>query len=614
MRPPPEKSAATSGPLRLLLTALLVALVLAGFEPGVSAAQDAANRWTEPKGEFTVQWQAPWAAHRQEAELLAVTNGSTVAVATISLPVSNVNPSLCLDAYVAAAASPEVAATTPFMEGKTSWRAYAAYDNLAIGAVDYFECQVTPDGQSFAVFAGGTTLMEKYGNIPMLIDFLGQWVVRSDGEAAPAVADDGWRLAVVDWVRGSLYADLGLTNAPAGSEYLVVVADIANWQAAQVELPLASIAVTTGAASAHIPVNLEDSRRAAEALGEVPVEDAIAIEPGATRRVVLAFQVSGDAAELGLALGESTTALVDDGVPARLVVLPPPGALPALQTGTVANVIDGRTLLITMADTGQSERVRLIGLGTPEGEDASALLAGYIGQAVQLEGDPAHPDDQRLQRYVWATDGTGLPVLVNGLLIEQGLVPYESTGDAGRFDAMLAAVGAPTVPAADVGSAGASLPAADATSPDELTEADLAYLSELLWYRDNLALGLDYYDMFAGTPTLDAEFFGHLGIAVLGWAVFYDGVATLEPTPRFAELHARLLAAFEPFDMLAHQIEPELDLVLAGGAPQQQFSGFDYDLMTSTVASARPALEDVLAEIDAVLAAAGIAPESGITQ
>ena len=159
--------------MRLIFAAVLITSTLAQFGPVAAAAQPTANSWTEPAGAYTVQWQEPWVVQRQESELLLVANGSTAAVATTSVPIADLNPALCLDAYVDATASPEVKAQEPFMAGKNSWRAYAAYENLQVGAVDYFECQVTPDGKSLALFVGGTTLMENFGGIPMLIDFSG---------------------------------------------------------------------------------------------------------------------------------------------------------------------------------------------------------------------------------------------------------------------------------------------------------------------------------------------------------------------------------------------------------------------------------------------------------
>jgi hypothetical protein len=243
------------------------------------------------------------------------------------------------------------------------------------------------------------------------------------------------------------------------------------------------------------------------------------------------------------------------------------------------------------------------------------LLSSYEGQTVLLERDPAYPDDQRLQRYVWVTDSARTPVMLNDLLVGQGLAAYDASGTGGRFDAMIemadgvVASGAgieDQVPVMTVGP--------DTLPPTGPTETEVPYLTELARYRDSLRLSLEYYDQFMANPTMDAEFYGHLGITVLGWAVFYDGIVQLQPPIRFGGLHDRLISAFEPFDLLAHQIEPELDLILSGGTPQQQFAGFDYDVMTQTVDAARPELEAVLAMIDAELARSGITSEGMVTQ
>jgi hypothetical protein len=286
--------------------------------------------------------------------------------------------------------------------------------------------------------------------------------------------------------------------------------------------------------------------------------------------------------------------------------------LPATQSGVVSNVIDGRTVVVELAETGQSERIRLIGIGDPS-EDATSYLSSFIGQSVMLERDPAHPDDNRLLRYVWVTDENGMPSMVNALLIENGSASYESNGEIGRFDAMLAMAEGLSNAVADVnGSAPQSpTPSVEVTEPAALTEADRAYLAELMRSRDNYRLSMEYYDLYMTDPTFDGEFYGHLMAIVLGWSVFDEGIGNVVPTPRFADLHARYLAAIAPFDALAYRIEPALDQMLAGETPGEPFAGFDYDDMTSTVAAARPELEQVLAEIDAVLEGAGIVSEAG---
>jgi hypothetical protein len=258
-----------------------------------------------------------------------------------------------------------------------------------------------------------------------------------------------------------------------------------------------------------------------------------------------------------------------------------------MQSGVVSNVIDGNTLLVDIADTGASERVRLIGVGI-SGEEAVSYLTSFIGQPVTLEPDAAHPDDNRLRRYVWVTDANGLPAMANDLLIEQGLAPYEAGSETGRFDAMLATIGGSLAPAAGIAGSAAEQDASPvgASAPVELTEADRAYLAELSRTRDNLRLSLEYYDLYLIAPNFDEAYFAHLGVFVLGWSVFCDGIDRLEPTPQFADLHTRYLAACQPFDALAHQIEPGLDQMLAGETPSQPFAEIDVVLEAAGIAAA----------------------------
>lgn len=157
--------------------------------------------------------------------------------------------------------------------------------------------------------------------------------------------------------------------------------------------------------------------------------------------------------------------------------------------------------------------------------------------------------------------------------------------------------------------------APNAAADSDLSAADLAYLAELRRYRDSIALSLVYYDQFlADADANDPRLGGHLFSLLLTWSMFYDGVEQLKPTPPFADLHARLIAAFAPFDALVYQIEPAFDRVLAGETPDQQFAGYDPDRMAAAVAAARVPMEKVLAEIDQVLIDAGIDTRGAVAQ
>jgi micrococcal nuclease len=108
-----------------------------------------------------------------------------------------------------------------------------------------------------------------------------------------------------------------------------------------------------------------------------------------------------------------------------------------LPQGNVVKVVDGDTVDVQL--NGQTVRLRLIGLNTPEtvdprrpvecfGKEASAHAKQLLnGQTVYLENDPSQQErDQygRLLRYVWLTDGR----LFNLQMIAEGYA-YEYTYD-----------------------------------------------------------------------------------------------------------------------------------------------------------------------------------------
>lgn len=126
---------------------------------------------------------------------------------------------------------------------------------------------------------------------------------------------------------------------------------------------------------------------------------------------------------------------------APAAIIPPRAwpAMPALPANLVpaqiTRVIDGDTVEATVG--GQRERIRLIGIDTPERgrpcfSAASTRLGQLIGDgAILLEADPTQDDRDRynrLLRYLWRADGT----LLNLVLVSEGLaaeytyrVPYK---------------------------------------------------------------------------------------------------------------------------------------------------------------------------------------------
>lgn len=126
-------------------------------------------------------------------------------------------------------------------------------------------------------------------------------------------------------------------------------------------------------------------------------------------------------------VAESMGALVGWYPNTRAVTINKPATAPV--TATVTRVVDGDTVYLTFAD-GRSERLRLIGVDTPEtvhptigeepgGREASDFTKGALtGQAVLVEFDVEQRDRYgRLLGYVYTSDGA----MFNATLVDRGL-------------------------------------------------------------------------------------------------------------------------------------------------------------------------------------------------
>lgn len=162
-----------------------------------------------------------------------------------------------------------------------------------------------------------------------------------------------------------------------------------------------------------------------------------------TGRVALAFIAAGSAAALLTGCQPATTTPAASAEQLGAVTCAPTGtatkpatvSVPAGGPYAVQSVVDGDTIRIDC--NGESTRVRLVGINTPEtvkedspvecgGPEASAALHTILDSGqVFLSTDPAQGERDRYGRllaYVWAMDGS----LVNRTMLEKGHA--EATG------------------------------------------------------------------------------------------------------------------------------------------------------------------------------------------
>ncbi|MGY3261705.1 thermonuclease family protein [Frigoribacterium sp. 2355] len=132
------------------------------------------------------------------------------------------------------------------------------------------------------------------------------------------------------------------------------------------------------------------------------------------------------------------------GDPGGAGAVPVPTSVPAAAVEAVVDrVVDGDTVVVLVA--GERERIRLIGVDTPEtvkpdapvdcfGPEASAFTTAALpeGATVWLEDDASQGDADRydrLLRYVWSPDGT----MLNERLVAEGYGREDTYDDAYRY-------------------------------------------------------------------------------------------------------------------------------------------------------------------------------------
>ncbi|WP_209560210.1 thermonuclease family protein [Frigoribacterium sp. PvP032] len=148
----------------------------------------------------------------------------------------------------------------------------------------------------------------------------------------------------------------------------------------------------------------------------------------------------GSSGSAGTSASTGATASVPSSVP------------PAAVAATVERVVDGDTVIVVTAADGARERLRLIGVDTPEtvkpdapvdcfGPEASAFTTDAlpVGSTVWLEDDASQGDADRydrLLRYVWTEGGS----LLNQQLVAAGLGTEDTYDQPYRYrDAFVAA-------------------------------------------------------------------------------------------------------------------------------------------------------------------------------
>jgi endonuclease YncB( thermonuclease family) len=600
--------------LRIAIIGLMAIQLFSSFGggPRTAAAQDASTTYTDPHGAFTMQWDAPWAIVRQDDTVTMISDGTLVMIPAGSVLIGTMNLDSCLPALANAAGDPTETSYPVLGQGRTTWRAWIAYQNDSVGLGDYFECQIAPNGRAFALLVGGLSLGNVDADLARLVEFAGHTIVQPSGEAGPALAGGGVRAGVVAWNRETVDDQLGL-KVQQDKDWVVAVADLTNTQTTDAAIPLKSFAVRDVESTTRSHASARYSAAVAAKLGEGPAADVdtISLPAGLSQRVVLVFSITHDAGQLAFSLDDRELELPRNTTPVRFGILTPPALPVTFEHATVKKAVDGRTLSVTL-DDGTGATVQLIGLDVPVKDECDAAkakkaLAKLAGTAVLLESDPAVADGKRLNRHVWTDDGSRL---LADALIEAGDGVISNQGS--RFGAMLVA----SEERARTANAGVwrdcgSKAAKPASSPEAITDADRAYLTGL---QKPLAL-LDISLPLIGGAVADGEVSNDFVVAILSANFVIVGVAEHEigstPAPaRYKALQTAYLAALKPLtDAIRSfsELDAAVDEYLSNGghASLQLNQPIDIDALSTAYATTMDLLGPAKAQLDTAMTEAG---------
>jgi hypothetical protein len=275
-----------------------------------------------------------------------------------------------------------------------------------------------------------------------------QKAVLVNGEPAPVVVSDAWRVGVAAAALNTELAGIKLEAKPR-KEWLVVILDVTNWSDQNAQLSAEEFSVRIEGREKPINIAPSSTLKVALRLKLAPAskDNLIGINAGETVRVVVVYSLPTGSRGLELVHGDVAIALDDIvSVDLRPKELPAPAGPPELVSGQVLSKADANTLNIRIEGETGSERFELLGVeplneSSCLSKEAEELLDGLAGETVFLEEDKALTGGGTPARYIWLTNDDGTRTLLNQLLIAEGMGQAESIPSAARFGLWLESSG-----------------------------------------------------------------------------------------------------------------------------------------------------------------------------
>ena len=455
-----------------LVLALALCLTVSPLQAIPARAEVVGNTYTSPQFSYSVTWDESWAVIEEISQVvdrIVVTNGigfaqfigadalGESAEVAIVFEVGG----LRADSHVSNVQELPASDGIPGSGGdessyfKTISYTYTGDDGSTRDFIDYYEARTFSQGQATLLFIGSAPsdlFPLAMTTFQPLLDSLvipGEEPLTANptvnlikGETAPLFMAGPWRISVAAAVQNVDLDGVGLAEKD-GKEWVVVVADVTNWGAANANFPASDFFVKMEESSTKSKVATGSTSKAAGALGLPAKPGDVTINAGETARLVLVFQVKAGRSAPSLVYGATELPLDDIlGVTLTADALSDPAGPPELQAATLVSTTDGTTIKVQYEGESKSHKIRLLGVDVPTANtQAVDEIMTYRGKPVWIETDPAITTTGTPAVYLWADDDDGNRVLLNQVLIADGAATVSTISEEARFAIWLSQTG-----------------------------------------------------------------------------------------------------------------------------------------------------------------------------
>jgi outer membrane protein assembly factor BamB/plastocyanin len=248
-----------------------------------------------------------------------------------------------------------------------------------------------------------------------------------------------WRITVTGARQSAAINSVGLRRRD-GKEWVVVIADVANWSTRAGRIAPNELFLVEGDGT-EVTVSSASTVSVSSRLN-IDISDVSAqvrLAAGKTTRFALVYLIDEGATELSLARGSNflplESTLLNN---IELTDLPPVEDAPDLVKADVDSVENGSTIDVFTEDDQRDHVVSLIGVEVPDcfSDQATAALEKQAGDTVYLEEELGATGDREIERYVWVEKSNGTRTLLDQSMIASGNGQH-AADDTGRYSSWL---------------------------------------------------------------------------------------------------------------------------------------------------------------------------------